>query len=283
MNMLVMSRFIKDRGFSSGISGQSLATLLALALLILLPVILLFASGMQATATTPVPPPPVLGLGDANRINDIAIVNFVSDGWGVFYYQLDGITPASAAALISKGISVPKELNNGYNSFTIRNLTTEVHTVYIAATSSGDNVSNLLVITIPQAYTLSVEGCSITAVGGTAQESGTVTGNYSAGTHIHIDANPPPAECVFDKWTSSGDKLAIPTGVVFNFVFVMPAEDVAITANWKSTASSITTQTTDSDSGGDNGASSIWILLAGGILLIAVLAISFLARSRKYN
>jgi hypothetical protein len=91
-------------------------------------------------------------VGAVNRASyAAATVKFTSDKAGTFYYQLDGVAPASAAALVAGGTNATA-LTAAEHTISLTTLTAGAHTLYIAAKDASNNVSNMLTVTIP-AYT----------------------------------------------------------------------------------------------------------------------------------
>jgi len=63
--------------------------------------------------------------------------------------------------------------------------------------------------------------------------SGTGSGNYSAGQNVAIKANTPPAGKVFDKWTTSSSGVTFTSAANANTAFTMPSNAVTVTATYK--------------------------------------------------
>lgn len=233
--------------------------------------------------------PPSLTPGKVSRASTTtAEVNFYSNQHypGVYYYQIDGVAPVDVNALAITGTA--DNLSFGINSLILKNITAEAHIVYIAAgnyATNAINLGNLLVVHIPPVYT-------ITVAGGTVQEDMAINA-YTEWTHLQITANQPPDGYVFDKWTTDGDYINNFANLTNSITtFVMPAKDVAITANWKlstSTANTIITADTTpatlpTTQGGDdiNDSHINWGLwIACPLFVAGTAALVYLLRTRK--
>lgn len=253
--------------------------------------IALLPTTVSAFTTFPTTPP-ILTIGNVNRINAAtAEINFGSTIVGTYYYQVDGITPASAATLVT--ISLINHENSeavlsGNNILVLNNLTTETHTVYIAAITYSANTnyaSNLLVITIPPVYTMHVVGGTAKGLSGTVQESGS-SGVYHELAQIQITADQAPEGYVFDVWTSLNDGY-FADSTSPTTTFFMPTMDTVIMANWKemstqphttstvSTAASPSTPTCSSVSsvtvpGGDSGVGNNTLFWIAGAIAVSL-------------
>ena len=271
------------------IIGLILATTMVLPLL---PVGTLASSAPMPTTTGLCPPPypsPIIRHIYTDRTSiTSANVGYSSDNTGKCYYQVDGVAPEKSSSLINTEIPA-LVTEHGINFLTIKDITPEAHVVYLVVESYGA-VSNLLVVDIPRAYippvyAITITNGAITAVDGVAKDNSLTAGSYAEWTQLQITADQVPGGYVFDKWTSNNgndNDFADPTSHITTFL--VPTEDIAITANWKQITASTTpttaliTKTADSNGERDSFIPMLWI---GAPLLAASAVILILLRKKK--
>ena len=73
-------------------------------------------------------------------------------------------------------------------------------------------------------------------------KNGTGGGKYNAEDTVSITANTAPAGKVFDKWTSDNSDVNFASATSASTIFIMPATDVTVTANYKDASTSDVTK-----------------------------------------
>jgi len=117
----------------------------------------------------------------------------------------------------------PTKTGYTFNGWTGSNGTTPQTTVTIAKGSTGNK--NYTANFQPNSYYVTVSSAGTGAIG---------TGTYAVGTTVTISAGTPPAGMVFNNWTVfSGSGVVFADANSATTTFIMPANAVTVTANWK--------------------------------------------------
>jgi hypothetical protein len=83
-------------------------------------------------------------------------------------------------------------------------------------------------------------------------ENGSGSGSYAAGSTVVIAANTPAAGMVFSKWTTESNGVALASVSMSATTFVMPANNVTVTANYVAGNGTAATGATGTNGNGTN-------------------------------
>lgn len=151
-----------------------------------------------------------------------------------------GSTTTSGSSTSNKSTSSSRTSSNASSSTTSSS----------SNTSSGSSTST--------SNTSNTSGSGSTASMYTVTvENGSGSGSYAAGSTVVIAANTPAAGMVFSKWTTESNGVALASVSMSATTFVMPANNVTVTANYvagNGTAATAATGTNGNNTNGGNSA-----------------------------
>ena len=182
-----------------------------------------YASAFAEVALTVDETAPVLSDGSATRDSETAAtVKFTSDEAGSYYYiAQDTEITLTNTEIATQGTK--QACKAGENEIELDNITANAWYVAVVAQDAVGNISDVLKISIPAIYTLTVN-----LNGGSGNTTG---GVYPAGEVVNIDAGR-RSNYRFTGWTTSnGGTFADASSA--STTFTMPAADTTITANWQ--------------------------------------------------
>lgn len=162
-------------------------------------------------------------------------------------YKAEGSGTTSGGSTTTSGSSTS---NRSTSSTSTSSKASSSTTSSSSNTSSGSSTST--------SNTSNTSGSGSTASMYTVTvENGSGSGSYAAGSTVVIAANTPAAGMVFSKWTTESNGVALASVSMSATTFVMPANNVTVTANYvagNGTAATAATGTNGNNTNGGNSA-----------------------------